>query len=115
MKKLVLLTLPLTVLAACGEEPAAEPAATAVAAPESAAPSLPPPDAAVFASTFAKTCPEAKTVNDSVCRRAAMGSPEVICEYGLGDDEYLRNKTTLVQGETAWEIADPETTCAQGA
>lgn len=78
-------------------------------------PRIPPPDETVFAATFAKTCPNAEPVNTSACKRAGMGSPEVICEYGLGDDEYLRNETKLVEGETEWEIADPETTCAQGA
>ena len=107
---------PLALLAACGEEPAPEPAPveTPVVA-EPAAPALPAPDEAVFAATFAKTCPNAKPVAVSACKRAGMGSPEVICQYGLGDDEYLRNTTTLVQGESEWEIADPETTCAQGA
>lgn len=105
---------PLVLFAACSEEPEPQPAP--VETPNvPAEPSLPPPDSAVFAAAFAKTCPDAKPVNTSACKRAGMGSPEVICEYGLGDDEYLRNETKLVQGETEWEIADPETTCAQGA
>lgn len=107
---------PIVLLAACGEEPAPAPApveTTAAAEPE--APSIPPPDGTFFKEAWAKTCPSAKPVNTAACKRAGMGSPEVICEFGLGDDEYLRNKTTLVQGETEWEIADPETTCAIGA
>ena len=106
---------PLALLAACGEEPAPEPAPTTAAVEEAAEPSLPPPDEAVFSATFAKTCPDAEPVSTSICKRAGMGSPEVICEYGLGDDEYLRNETRMVEGETEWEIADPESTCAQGA
>ena len=106
---------PVALLAACGEEPAPEPAPVETPAVVDAGPSLPPPDETVFAETYARTCPEAKPVNVSVCRRAGMGSPEVVCEFGLGDDEYLRNETTLVEGETEWEIADPETACAIGA
>ena len=115
MKKIALLA-PVLALAACGSEaaPAPEPTpAETVAAAEPEEPALPPPDEDVFAATFAKTCPSAEAVNTSVCKRAAMGSPEVICEYGLGDDEYLRHEATLVEGETEWEIADAEAVCAK--
>ncbi len=106
---------PLVLLAACGAEPAPEPAPIKAAVVEPEVPSIPSPDEEVFAALFAKTCPEAKPVSTSVCKRAGMGSPEVICEFGLGDDEYLRNKTTLVQGETEWTISDPDAACALGA
>jgi len=116
MKTLSIALFASLALVACSEEPTPEPAQTqAPVAAEPVKPTLAAPDGAFFAETFAATCPNAKPVSTSVCRRAGMGSPEVICEYGLGDDEYLRNETTLVQGETAWEIADPDSTCASGA
>ena len=104
---------PFALLAACGSEAPSEPApAETAAVAEPAEPALPPPDEDVFAATFAKTCPDAEPVNTSICKRAGMGSPEVVCEYGLGDDEYLRNELTMVEGETEWEIADAEAVCA---
>jgi hypothetical protein len=111
-------TLPLTLfacaaLAACGAEPAPQPVETAAAAP--AEPSLPAPNPEVFSATFAKACPSAKPVNQSSCRRAGMTSSDVICSYGLGEDEFLRHKATLTPGDGEWNIADPETICAQGA
>ncbi|WP_299193424.1 hypothetical protein [uncultured Erythrobacter sp.] len=105
---------PLALLAACGEEPAPAPVETPVVA-EPEAPEIPPPDATFFTQKFAEICPNAEPVNTAACRRRGMGSPEVLCEFGLGDDEYLRHESILVQGETEWEIADPETTCAAGA
>ncbi len=44
-----------------------------------------------------------------------MTSSDVICSYGLGEDEFLRHKATLTPGDGEWNIADPETICAQGA
>lgn len=112
----ILAIAPAMMLAACGAGEPAEPAPAetpVVAEPEE--PSLPPPDKEVFAATFAKTCPNAKPVNTSICKRAGFGSSEVVCEFGLGDDEYMRHETRMVEGETEWEISDPETTCAAGA
>ena len=112
MKKIAFL-LPLFVLTACSGEPAAAPtaqASTAAPAP-AAAPSLPAPDQALFAAKLAEACPEAKPVNTAVCRRAGMGSSEVNCEFGLGEDKYLRNKATLVAGESEWTLKDPEAVC----
>lgn len=112
----LLAVAPLALLAACGEETVAQPEPKEPSIEEQlATPTIPPPDAEIFASLLAKTCPDMKPVSTSACKRAGMGSPEVICEFGLGDDEYLRNKTTLVQGESEWKIADAETTCAIGA
>lgn len=115
MKKITFL-LPLfasvSLLAACSGEPAAEPtpAATATAAP-AVAPSLPAPDQALFTKLHAEACPEAKPVNTAACKRAGFGSEEVICEYGLGEDEYLRNKATLVPAEDEWALKDGAAIC----
>ena len=114
MKKLALI-LPVALLAACGEEPAPEPAATptevATLEPES---TLPAPTEDLFKTTFAETCEGAEPVNTAVCRRA-MGADTVACEFGLGEDEYLRHKATLAVNETndGWMIADAAAICAE--
>lgn len=112
MKKLALL-LPIFALAACGEEPAPEPAATEVAAPEPES-TLPPPDQAFFKRTFAETCEGAEPVNEAICRRA-MGADTVSCEFSLGEDEYLRHEATLAANEdnTDWMLEDAENLCAE--
>ncbi|WP_337191008.1 hypothetical protein [Qipengyuania vulgaris] len=112
MKKLALL-LPMFALAACGEEPAPEPAATEVAAPEPES-TLPPPDQDFFKTTFAETCEGAEPVNEAVCRRA-MGADTVLCEFSLGEDEYLRHEATLAANEdkTGWMLEDSEALCAE--
>ena len=112
MKKIALL-LPLALLSACGEEPAPEPTATAVATPEPVS-TLPAPDAALFKATFAETCEGAEPVNNAVCRRA-MGAETVSCEFGLGEDEYLRHDATLAVNETndGWMLTDAEALCAE--
>lgn len=103
-------------LAACGET--GEGADIDMSASETAAPvveesSLPAPDQELFTRVFAEACPDAEAVNTAVCKRAGLGSEDVICEYGLGDDEYLRNDATLSAGDDSWTLADPETVCAQ--
>ncbi|GMM92811.1 hypothetical protein [Qipengyuania sp. MTN3-11] len=103
--------LPLLALAACGEEPATEPAEVATVAPEPVE-SLPAPDQALFTARYAEACPEDDAVNTAVCRRAGLGSPDVVCEFGLGEDEYLRNKATLTASDGDWAFADPENVCA---
>lgn len=117
MKKIALSLASVLALAACGEEPAPapEPTATETAVAEPEEPALPAPDEEVFAATFAKACPSAKPVSTSVCKRAGLASDNMICEYGLGDDEYLRHKATLTPGDGEWIVADTETVCAQGA
>ncbi|MBX7527313.1 hypothetical protein [Qipengyuania vesicularis] len=112
MKKLTLL-LPVFALAACGEEPAPEPTPTETATPEPVS-TLPAPDQDLFKSTFAETCEGAEPVNKAVCRRA-MGAETVACEFGLGEDEYLRHKATLAVNEAndGWMLADAEALCAE--
>ncbi|MEZ5681912.1 MAG: hypothetical protein R3E14_11555 [Erythrobacter sp.] len=115
MKKIALI-LPVLTLAACGQEPASEPAAaeTVAAAPEPVN-TLPAPDQETFTTVFAEACEGAEPVNTAVCKRAGMGSKDVICEYGLGEDTYLRHKATITANEdsTAWVFADAATVCAE--
>jgi hypothetical protein len=116
--KQIALLLPLALLASCGDEPAAEPAAaatTAAVATPDPTPSLPAPDQETFAAAFGSACKGAEKVNTAVCKRAGMGSDDVICEYGLGKDEYLRHKATLVANEdsTAWVLSDPAKVCTE--
>ncbi len=110
MKKLTFL-LPIFALAACGEEPAPEPAETV--APVEVV-ELAAPDQELFTGLLAENCPELEPVNTAVCRRA-MGADEAVCEYGLGDDEFLRNDATIAVNEAgdAWMLEDAEAVCAQ--
>jgi len=103
--------LPAFALAACGEEPAPEPVETV--APVEVA-ELPAPDQELFSSAFAEACPNAEPVNVALCRRG-MGAETAACEYGLGDDEYMRHDATLAVNETGdgWLIQDAETVCSQ--
>ena len=113
MKQIASLFLPLLALTACSGEPAPEPApvATTAAPAPVATPSIKAPDQALFTELYAAACPEAKTVGKAVCLRAGMGSSEVNCEYALGEDEYLRNKATLVAVDGAWTVKDAAATC----
>ncbi|WP_240782119.1 hypothetical protein [Qipengyuania sediminis] len=96
-------------LAACSQEP--EPAPAPASPAPVVTPSLPAPDQALFSELFGKACPGAEKVNTAACKRAGFGSEEVICEYGLGEDTYLRNSATLAQVDGAWAIKDAETVC----
>lgn len=82
---------------------------------EPALPALPTPTQAIFSELFAAACPMAPKVNSAACQRESMGSSNVICEYGLGTDEYLRNEATLTKGNSEWVLQDVETICASGA
>ncbi len=118
MTKLAVILLPIATLAlaGCGDS-AAEPEAPApaetaeVVAPEED--SLPPADRDSFAAAFAAACPAAEPVNNASCQAMGMGSDSFLCEYGLGDDEYLRHKGVVSQGEDGYVLDDPETVCAQ--
>nr|WP_240049017.1 hypothetical protein [Parerythrobacter lutipelagi] len=113
MKKLALALLPAFALAACGEEPAPAPEQTESAAPAPES-TLPAPDQAVFTELFASSCEGAEPVNTAVCRRA-MGADEAQCEFGLGEDEYMRHKANITPNDdmTAWVLSDPESICAE--
>ena len=110
MTKLLFL-IPIAFLAACGQEPAPAPAPTAAATP--AKPALPSPSLEVFATVFGETCPKAEKVATSVCKRAGMGSDEVLCDFGVGEDTALRHKATLTAGEGKWILSDAEAVCAE--
>ncbi len=112
MKKFAII-FPLILLAACGQAPEAQPVPSETVAAAPVKPSLPAPDQENFAAAFAKACPTADKVNISVCKRAGLGSTDVICEYGLGKDEYMRHNATLTPSEGVWTVADPKTTCAE--
>ena len=102
-----------TLLAACGSETAEQPVTApveGVATPEPIE-TLPAPDEALFSAKYAEACPDEEAVNTAICKRAGMGSPDVVCEFGLGEDEYLRNEATLTAGDGEWAFADPENVC----
>ena len=118
MTKFALLLPTFALLAACGGEPAPAPTETAaaVSTPEPVN-SLPAPDQPLFAKLFGEACPSAEPVSTAVCKRAAFGSTDVVCEYGLGKDNYLRNKATLTPNTdgTDWMLADAANVCAPEA
>ena len=106
----LLLIAPVFALAACGSEPepAPEPTPTVAPEPESA---LPAPTESVFKTVFAEACPNAEPVNTAFCKHA-MGAKDASCEFGLGDDDALRNKATITAVDDVWVLDDPETVCS---
>ena len=112
----------LLTLAACGEEPATEVVEETPSVEESLAAEAEegtePADRDAFAAAYEAACPNSKPVNNASCTALGMGSPSFLCEYGLGDDEYLRHEgvvTVSEEGELAYTLDDPEKVCAQGA
>ena len=109
----------LLALAACSSEDVTEahaeeaPAAATVAAP--AKPSMPAPDEETFAAAYAEACTSAPKVSTSLCKSAGFGKEGFVCDYGLGDDEYRRNKATLLPEDGKWVLAEAEKICAADA
>ena len=112
MNKLAFL-LPLTLLAACSEEPAPEPTATPTATP-TPTPTLEAADEELFTRVFGETCPDAEPVSTAVCQRA-MGADTASCRFGLGEDDALRHNATLEKNAegTSWMLADAENICRE--
>jgi hypothetical protein len=109
------LIAPIALLAGCNSEPAPAPTETPAAAPTPARPTLPAPEGKIFAEALAKACPTAPKVSVSSCKSRGMGSPDFICQYGLGDDQYMRQSLTLTAKDGEWTVKDAETACAEAA
>ena len=102
-------------LSGCGE-PSAQPAPVETpVAVQPVTPSLPAPDQEIFSKAFTAACPDAEAIAIASCRSKGLGESDFLCEYGLGDDEYLRHQATVTPGDGEWTIADPAEICAQGA
>jgi len=115
MTRFILILSPLA-LAACAQEPAEAPAPVETTAiEEEIGPTLHPPDRDKFAERFAVACPAAPQISTAMCRAQGMGSHDFTCEYGLGDDEYMRHEAVLQEVDGEWEVEDPDAVCAQGS
>ena len=107
----------LVALAACNSQETTE-AQAAEAPPVAAAPlkpSMPAPDEETFAAAYAEACTAAPKVSTSLCKSAGFGKEGFVCDYGLGDDEYRRNKATLLPEDGKWVLAEAEKICAADA
>ena len=102
-------------LAACNSEAPVEPEAVQAQVALPIKPSMPAPDEELFAATYAEACGESQPVSGSLCKSQGFGKEGFVCEYGFGDDEYLRNETIIVPVEGKWTLAEPEKTCAADA
>ena len=109
----------LVALSACNSQEPTEAHAAEVppqaAAIEPAKPSMPAPDEEIFASAYAEACTAAPKVSTSLCKSQGFGKEGFVCEYGLGEDEYRRNKATLVPSDGKWVLAESEKICAADA
>ena len=112
MKTMVLI-LPLLALSACGSEPTPQPTATATVAPTPLKPTLLPPDQATFTTVFAKACPKAEKVAVASCKAEGMGATSFTCQYGLGNDKYLRHDATISQKDGEYVLDNSAATCAE--
>lgn len=101
----------LGILSACSGEPEAQPTEAATQAAPAPTASLPAPTQELFTELYAAACPADEPVSTAACKRAGFGSEDVLCEFGLGEDEYLRNEATLTPADGAWTLADPENAC----
>ena len=123
MIRTLLLLTPALVLAACSEAPAqdapedAKPTAREMQAAieNNDGPKLAPPDRDLFAEKFAAACPSQKPVNKAFCQAQGMGSHDFTCEYGLGEDEYMRHEGVLSEVDGEYQLLETEKVCAQGA
>ena len=89
--------------AACGEEPAAQTAPEQVVTPEpigNAARARP----GVAFGQVCRSLPRRGTGQHRGLQARRLGSARCRAEFGLGDDEYLRNKATLTAGEGEWTL-----------
>lgn len=114
-----LLILSPLVLAACSEAPAEDgskaPTAKEMQAAIEKGGKLAPPTRDTFAEKFAAACPKQEPVNKANCLAQGMGSHDFTCEYGLGDDEYLRHEGVLSEVEGEYVLLETEKVCAQGS
>ena len=119
MNKIALLLPAFALLAACGDtgedaeiDMTTAPTEVAPAADEN---SLPAPDQETLAGVFDAQCEgPTETISTAICKRA-LGSTDVTCEFGVGEDDALRHEAQLQPNEAgdAWVFADPETVCAE--
>ena len=112
--KMPIALVALFALAACGsqEPPQPEPVPDPTVAAAVIEPAMPAPSEEIFAAAYAAACPNDQAVNTSLCRSAGFGQDGFVCDYGLGDDEYRRNRADLVPEDGEWVLADQEEICA---
>jgi len=102
-------------LAACNSEAPVEPDSVQAQVVMPIEPSISAPNEELFAAAYAEACGDAQPVNTSICKSQGLGKEGFVCEYGLGNDEYLRNDAIILPVEGKWALAEPEKTCAADA